>query len=83
MSTFEEVWARIVQHAGEDFHQMKGQKFTYSVSGNMLMPSTTNRNLHRGQFEAASKRMPCMVKDLQDLQWPSYLFAFLTDSRIK
>jgi hypothetical protein len=83
MSTFEEVWARIIQHAGEEFHQMKGKKFTCSISGNMLTPSTTNRNLHRGQFEEASNRMPRMVKDLQDLQGPSFLYAILTDNRIK
>jgi len=83
MDDFESVWHRIVIHAGEEFEQFEGGKFTYEVNGNVLNPSRTNQNLSKGQFEEAWDRMPVEGPGaLQDLQGPSYLFAILTDPRI-
>lgn len=82
MSDVKDIWSRIVQHAGEEFRQYRGKPFTYSVTGNVLRPSTTNWNIPRSQFELAYKRDFKKVSDLQDLQGPSYLFAILSDTRI-
>jgi hypothetical protein len=80
----DEVWRRITAHEGETFRQVRGGEFTYEVQGAVLRPDRTNRNLHRSQFEAALQRAPISgPSDLQDLQGPSYLFAILTDPRIR
>jgi hypothetical protein len=83
-SGFENVWSAITQLQGEPFSQKMGRRFYYSVSGSVLRPTTTSRNLPRSQFERAYRRLPVSgPSDLQDLQGPSYLFAILTDSRVR
>jgi predicted nucleic-acid-binding Zn-ribbon protein len=83
MDNFEAAWTLILRHQGEEFFQLEGKPFTYRVCGNTVVPSTTNRNLSRSQFEKAWERMPVEGPGaLQDLQGPSYLYAILTDSRI-
>ena len=83
MSTFAVVWDRIVEHAGERFHQKRGGQFTYEIRGNSVQPDRTTRTLHRSQFERAWARMPVNGPgDLNDLQGPAYLWSILTDSRI-
>jgi hypothetical protein len=69
---------------GETFKQVRGGEFTYEVRGAVLRPDRTIRNLPKAQFEAALERVPISgPSDLQDLQGPSYLFAILTDARIR
>lgn len=80
---FETVWQRIALHAGQTFHQKQGNPFTYSVTGKVLRPDRTDRNLPYSQFEKAYARLPVDGPGkLQDLQGPSYLYAILTDPRI-
>jgi hypothetical protein len=82
--SFESVWQRIVTAQGQTFHQVRGRAFTYTVQGESLVPSTTNRVLGRSQFQKAHERLPVSGPgELQDLQGPSYLFAVLTDPRIR
>lgn len=84
MAGFDEVWQRIVMLRGETFYQKMGKPFTYAVSGNSLKPSTTNRRLPRSHFARAFARAPLDGPgQLQDLQGPSYLFAILTDRRVR
>jgi hypothetical protein len=83
MAEFDDVWRRIVTLSGEIFQQKRGNAFTYTVSGNSLKPSTTNRQLPRSHFARAFARRPLDGPgQLQDLQGPSFLFAILTDPRI-
>ena len=83
MSNFDAVWSRIVAQSGTIFTQVRGQRFTYSVAGNSVTPSTTPRAIGRSQFEAAFARLPVSGPgQLNDLQGPSYLYAILTDARI-
>lgn len=83
MASFEVIWARIQRHQTEAFHQVRGGVFTYTVSGNAVMPDRTDRLLARSQFEKAFERLPVAGPgELSDLQGPSYLFAILTDPRI-
>jgi hypothetical protein len=80
---FDRVWQNIVDHAGKDFRQKTGRTFTYTLDGNAVRPSTTNRRLPRSEFEKAYQRAPLSGPGrLQDLQGPSYLWAILTDERI-
>ncbi len=81
---FDEIWQRIIECEGETFSQKKGKSFTYEIIHNALRPSTTNRNLPRSHFEKAWELMPLEnTVPLQRLQGPSYLYAILTDPRIK
>ena len=83
MDNFTPVWDRIAAHAGSEFRQKTGRLFTYSLAGNAITPSTTNRLLARAQFQRAYERSPLHGPgQLQNLQGPSYLFAILTDPRI-
>jgi hypothetical protein len=82
--SIEEVWARVVAHEGETFTQMRGGEFTYSIRGDTAHLSRTNQGVARTTFERALKLVP--LKDttpLQHLRAPSYLFAILTDERIR
>jgi hypothetical protein len=80
----DEVWVRIETHAGEAFRQIRGREFTYSVVGNAVKPSTTDRILGRSQFEKALDQVPLTITvPLQQLQGPSYLYAILMDPRIR
>jgi hypothetical protein len=83
MDDFAPIWDRITSLAGTEFVQKRGRPFTYTVKGNAIVPSTTNRVLARTQFEKAYERSPLSGPgQLQDLQGPSYLFAVLTDPRV-
>ena len=80
---FEPVWTRITGNAGAEFRQKSGRPFTYTVNGSAVIPSTTNQNLPRSDFQKAYDRAPLTGPGmLQDLQGPSYLRAILTDERI-
>lgn len=81
----ETVWARIVQHQGETFHQLKGQAFTYRVEGNAVVPSTVNVKIQKSQFAKALPHVPFQrVADVpKDVFGPSYVYAILMDERIR
>ena len=83
MDKVDAVWERIVAHQGQVFRQMRGKEFTYSVKGNVLRPSATNRNIPRSDFEKALDLMPLHGPgEINRLQGPSYIFAILKDPRI-
>jgi hypothetical protein len=46
----EEVWGRIVANEGESFHQIKGGEYTYTVKGNLISLSRTNRSIGKSVF---------------------------------
>ncbi len=84
MPTISEVWARIEAHAGEVFHQKRGNPFTYTVSGGCIRPDRTNRLLPRTDFAAALELVPTdSTVSFQHLQGPSYVWAILHDRRIR
>ena len=83
LQNFDSVWTRITAGEGLLFHQKMGKPFRYSIEGQAVRPTTTDRLLHRSQFEEAFQRLPFSgPADLQDLQGPSYLYAILQDVRI-
>jgi len=78
------VWARIAQHAGQEFHTVTGLPFTYEVPGNYLRVNRTIRNLSRSNFAKALPLLPAATPaDLPDLQGASYTWAILMDDRIR
>lgn len=83
LKTFEEIWKRIVELEGSEFWLVKGKVFTYKVSGNQIIPSTTDFPVQQNQFEKAWERMPVKGPGvIKDLMAPSYLFAILSDTRV-
>ncbi len=81
----EVVWARILAHQGQVFHQVKGQAFTYEIAGNALIPSTTKAKIYKSQFAKALEHLPfSKVSDVpQGVFGPSYVYAILMDPRIR
>ena len=78
------VWRRIEDFEGEEFQQIRGARFTYTIAGNVLIPSRTNRQIPRSQFEKALNLMPARnTVPLHHLQGPSYLYAILMDPRVR
>jgi len=84
MTSIETVWSRIETHQGEEFRQVRGKVFSYSIDGTSLIPSTTNRKLPRSEFDKALRLVPLLdTKPVQHLQGPSYIYAILMDKRIR
>ena len=82
---FCEAWKKIINNQGEEFTQIRGQVFTYKIKGDYLTPSTTEFDIPKKHFEEAwEQHMPLKnTMPVQHLYGPSYLFAILTDPRIK
>mgnify|MGYP000324203058 CR=1 FL=1 len=88
MSDFAEVWRRIEEHAGQEFHTVTGKPFTYRVPGAYLRVSRDGREINRSlsltNFAKAAELMPvARPSDLADRQGPAYTWAILMDERIR
>ena len=82
--SIEKIWPRIRKCESEVFRQIRGQPFTYTVQGAAIVPSTTNRNISRSQFDRALHFVSLAnTRPVQHLQGPSYMFAILMDQRIR
>lgn len=79
-----EIWSRLRQHEGEVFHQIRGKAFTYSLTVNGLIPSTTDWLIPKDHFARALELVPLRnTVPVQHLYGPSYIYALLMDSRIR
>jgi thymidylate synthase len=84
MTEFAAAWAKVQQHTGETFRTVTGREFRYEARNGGVKMLTTTRMLPRSSFEEAFARMPVNGPGaLQDLQGPSYLYAILTDPRVR
>src|SRR5690348_12942961 len=80
MITTETVWARIREHAGETFRQIRGGAFTFSVNSNYLQLDRTNRRIPKSDIAKALALVPLEnTTPVQRLQAPSYIYAILMD----
>ena len=84
----ESVWRRIESHQGEEFKTVTRLPFTYAVEGAGIWffrdGRRINRKLTRTQVEAAIARCPLTsTTEIKDLMDYPYLFALLTDARIR
>jgi hypothetical protein len=78
------VWARIETHAGETFRQKRGAPFTYATERGAVRPDRTNRTIRRNEFAKALSALPLRGPgQVQHLHGPSYIYAVLTDPRIR
>lgn len=84
MTEFAATWAKVQLHSGETFSTVSGKEFRYEARESGVEMLTTNRLLPRSDFEKAFARMPVGGPGaLQDLQGPSYIYAILTDPRLR
>lgn len=84
----ESIWQRIVRHQGEQFQTVRGLPFTFEVEGAGIWffrdGKRVNRKLTRTQFEVALSRCPLTrTTEINDLMDYPYVFAVLTDRRIR
>lgn len=82
------VWSRIQKHQAQPFHTARGLPFTFHVEGNGIWffrdKKRVNRKLSRTQVEVAISRCPLRsTTEIKDLTDYPYLFAILTDPRIR
>jgi hypothetical protein len=82
------AWLRVQQHAGETFYTATGLTVTHEVVGNGIWfyrdGHLINRQLTRSQFAQAVRRCPLRATtDINDLIDYPYLYALLTDPRIR
>jgi hypothetical protein len=82
------VWRRIVSKQGEQFQTVRGLPFTFEVEGAGIWffrdGKRVNRKLTRTQFEVALSRCPLTrTTEISDLMDYPYVFAVLTDRRIR
>ena len=88
MASFDEVWGRIENHAGQTFRTATGLPFTYQVPGAILQVTRDgrkiNRSLSRTNFQKASESMPAAKpSDIKESQGSAYTWAILMDPRIR
>lgn len=83
--SFEAIWANIEKNAGETFSTKSGIQFTYHMDGSAVVPDHTGYPLAKSQFAKAAE-----IKDLRgpgqinfSVRGPSYIYAILTDPRIR
>jgi hypothetical protein len=82
------VWHRIEKHQGEPFHTSTGLPVTFEVDGNGIWFFRDGRRIERKatrtQVEKAISRCPLKsTTGIRDLMDYAYLFAILTDRRIR
>jgi hypothetical protein len=82
---FEAVWDKIVCHAGEEFYTKTKQPFAYKMVNNCVVPDRTNYPLSKSNFEKAAQIEPLdgpgQINHL--VRGPAYVYAILTDTRIR
>ena len=85
---FDAVWRSVVAHTGENFSTVKGLPFRYVQAGDSVWierdGQIIDQTLARGQFQKAWERWPVAgPSELQDLRGPAYVFAILSDPRVR
>ena len=80
----DELWSRLGRHEGEEFKQIRGKPFRYSLTDAGLAPDTTDWVIPRTHLATALERVPLKnTVPVQDLFGPSYVYAVLMDRRIR
>ena len=82
---FSLIWAKIKKHEGEQFHTKTNLPFTYQIVNESVVPNRTNYPLAKSEFAKAFKvdnlTGPGQINGL--VRGPSYVYAILTDPRIR
>ena len=83
---FETIWSRILAHQNENFYTTgkTPMLLVYHIVGNKLCHNRTAACIYKSQIEKAWNLHPQSTADLQKkVRGPSYIYAILSDSRIK
>jgi len=85
MDSFDEVWSRIRDCAGQEFHTKTGVTFTYRVTEGSVIPDHTGYPIHMSQFQKAHVLMPLRgPSEINRLvRGPAYVYALLADVRTR
>ena len=84
---FDAVWQKVQQHAGEEFFELAGRRFTYIADADSLQPSTHEHSIPRAHLQRAWESG--LLGNLRQLRQEfgqrehSYILSVLTDPRIK
>ncbi len=82
--SFEDVWVRIRNRAGEAFFTKTGIRFTYRVEGERVVLNRINYSLSKGDLMKAYPRVPMDgPSEIASLvRGASYVWAILHDARV-
>lgn len=82
--SFEDVWVRIRNRAGEAFFTKTGIRFTYRVEGERVVLNRINYSLSKGDLMKAYPRVPIDgPSEIASLvRGASYVWAILHDARV-
>lgn len=82
---FEIIWDRIEKCAGETFSTVRGINFTYRIAGDTVVPEHTGFPISKNQFLKAYQMGPLNNPGQinRTVMGPAYVFAILTDARIR
>ena len=82
---FQEIWNNIINHAGEQFFTKTNLPFTYSIVNNSVVPDRTKYPLAKSNFEKAAEITPLEGPGQinNPVRGPAYVYAILTDKRIR
>ncbi len=84
MTSFEDVWKRIISLEGESFYQIRGNEFKYSISKGSVIPDRTRQKIPKSNFKKAYDLVPLEnTVRLQCFRGPSYIYAILIDERVR
>lgn len=85
MISIDTVWARIKAHEGDEFHQIRGKSFIYTVQGAAVVPEGINQMIPKSHFERALEFLPLenTVPLQEQFRGPSYIYAILMDPRVR
>ena len=85
-ASIDDVWDRIVRHAGTLFMTVTGIEFRYHAANRYIRLNHTYRNISKSDFQKALSHVPfsgtTMVNRLS-VQGPSYVYSILMDRRIR
>ena len=77
------VWSNICKHEGDVFCTVKNRKFTYVVKDNCIVLSIPSQTrITKAYFEKALKMNASRPTEI-NLRGQSYIYAIITDDRIK
>jgi len=85
----DQVWGRIINHAGEVARLKGGREFTYDARGRTIHLHSVNQMISRAMISRAAIEKALHRVSLrntsvvQDLPAPSYVYAILMDPRIR
>jgi hypothetical protein len=82
--TFDDVWNRIVEHAGEGFSTITGCEFVYTINGDVFRTNRTDYNIPKNDFLKAFNVWPVNGPGEinQLVRGPAYIWGVLNDERI-